>query len=84
MGLIGRLLIGLKVCVPETGGLCRGVCADGGDGLGAQLACLVNASATVCGDDAIYVFGGFDQYTDEGGSFRESETWGGELTWGSL
>ncbi|KAL0632857.1 hypothetical protein Q9L58_008231 [Maublancomyces gigas] len=32
---------------------------------GARLACLVNASVTVCGDDAIYAFGGFDQYTDE-------------------
>ena len=34
--------------------------------LGARLACLVNASVTVCGEDAIYAFGGFDQYTDEG------------------
>lgn len=35
--------------------------------VGARLACLVNASVTVCGDDeAIYAFGGFDQYTDEG------------------
>ncbi|TGZ77954.1 galactose oxidase [Ascodesmis nigricans] len=32
---------------------------------GARLACLVNASVTVCGDDAIYAFGGFDQYSDE-------------------
>ncbi|KAL7274003.1 hypothetical protein RUND412_003119 [Rhizina undulata] len=32
---------------------------------GARLACLVNASVTVCGKDAIYAFGGFDQYTDE-------------------
>ncbi|PWW76461.1 hypothetical protein C7212DRAFT_294333 [Tuber magnatum] len=32
---------------------------------GARLACLVNASVTVCGEDAIYAFGGFDQYTDE-------------------
>ncbi|OJJ45614.1 hypothetical protein ASPZODRAFT_133469 [Penicilliopsis zonata CBS 506.65] len=28
-------------------------------------ACLVNASVTYCGDDQIYAFGGFDQYTDE-------------------
>lgn len=34
--------------------------------IGARLACLVNASVTVCGDNAIYAFGGFDQYTDEG------------------
>lgn len=34
--------------------------------IGARLACLVNASVTVCGEDAIYAFGGFDQYTDEG------------------
>jgi hypothetical protein len=34
--------------------------------LGVRLACLVNASVTVCGDDSIYAFGGFDQYTDEG------------------
>ncbi|KAI5785787.1 hypothetical protein EDC01DRAFT_188221 [Geopyxis carbonaria] len=32
---------------------------------GARLACLVNASVTVCGEDSIYAFGGFDQYTDE-------------------
>ncbi|KAJ5614574.1 hypothetical protein N7528_008228 [Penicillium herquei] len=29
-------------------------------------ACLVNASATYAGNDQIYAFGGFDQYTDEG------------------
>jgi hypothetical protein len=29
-------------------------------------ACLVNASLTYCGNDCIYAFGGFDQYTDEG------------------
>lgn len=29
-------------------------------------ACLVNASVTYCGNDQIYAFGGFDQYTDEG------------------
>lgn len=29
-------------------------------------ACLVNASVTHCGNDQIYAFGGFDQYTDEG------------------
>ncbi|KAL4787475.1 hypothetical protein BJX76DRAFT_318683 [Aspergillus varians] len=28
-------------------------------------ACLVNASVTYCGNDRIYAFGGFDQYTDE-------------------
>lgn len=28
-------------------------------------ACLVNASVTHCGNDQIYAFGGFDQYTDE-------------------
>ncbi|KAI5288715.1 hypothetical protein KEM54_004977 [Ascosphaera aggregata] len=28
-------------------------------------ACLVNASVTYCGDNQIYTFGGFDQYTDE-------------------
>ncbi|KAI5810551.1 hypothetical protein BZA77DRAFT_169048 [Pyronema omphalodes] len=32
---------------------------------GVRLACLVNASVTVCGEDSIYAFGGFDQYTDE-------------------
>lgn len=36
-----------------------------------RLACLVNASVTVCGEDSIYAFGGFDQYTDEGVSPRE-------------
>lgn len=29
-------------------------------------ACLVNASVTYVGNDQIYAFGGFDQYTDEG------------------
>lgn len=29
-------------------------------------ACLVNASLTYCGNDQIYAFGGFDQFTDEG------------------
>lgn len=29
-------------------------------------ACLVNASVTYCGNDRIYAFGGFDQFTDEG------------------
>ncbi|EEP82241.1 conserved hypothetical protein [Uncinocarpus reesii 1704] len=29
-------------------------------------ACLVNASVTYCGNNQIYAFGGFDQYTDEG------------------
>lgn len=33
--------------------------------LGHVPACLVNASVTYCGNDQIYAFGGFDQYTDE-------------------
>ena len=33
--------------------------------IGAKPACLVNASVTYVGDDQIYAFGGFDQYTDE-------------------
>ena len=32
---------------------------------GSKPACLVNASVTYCGDDQIYAFGGFDQFTDE-------------------
>jgi hypothetical protein len=32
---------------------------------GQKPACLVNASVTYCGDDKIYAFGGFDQFTDE-------------------
>jgi hypothetical protein len=36
--------------------------------IGAKPACLVNASVTYVGDDQIYAFGGFDQYTDEGKS----------------
>ena len=32
---------------------------------GQKPACLVNASVTYCGDDQIYAFGGFDQFTDE-------------------
>ncbi|KAI4154744.1 MAG: hypothetical protein LQ340_001459 [Diploschistes diacapsis] len=32
---------------------------------GQRPACLVNASVTYCGDNQIYAFGGFDQYTDE-------------------
>ncbi|KAL8871059.1 MAG: hypothetical protein Q9198_007491 [Flavoplaca austrocitrina] len=32
---------------------------------GQRPACLVNASVTYCGNDHIYAFGGFDQYTDE-------------------
>lgn len=35
---------------------------------GQRPACLVNASVTYCGDNQIYAFGGFDQYTDEGAS----------------
>lgn len=34
--------------------------------VGQRPACLVNASVTYCGDNQIYAFGGFDQYTDEG------------------
>jgi hypothetical protein len=34
--------------------------------IGAKPACLVNASVTYVGNDQIYAFGGFDQYTDEG------------------
>ncbi|KAI9705841.1 MAG: hypothetical protein M1836_005247 [Candelina mexicana] len=33
--------------------------------IGQRPACLVNASVTYCGDNQIYAFGGFDQYTDE-------------------
>ncbi|RKF65736.1 putative kelch repeat protein [Erysiphe neolycopersici] len=33
--------------------------------LGNRPACLVNASVTYCGNNKIYAFGGFDQYTDE-------------------
>jgi hypothetical protein len=33
--------------------------------LGNRPACLVNASVTHCGNNQIYAFGGFDQYTDE-------------------
>lgn len=36
---------------------------------GQRPACLVNASVTYCGNNQIYAFGGFDQYTDEGPSF---------------
>jgi len=38
--------------------------------VGARPACLVNASVTYVGNDQIYAFGGFDQYTDEGESTR--------------
>jgi hypothetical protein len=34
--------------------------------IGAKPACLVNASVTYVGNEQIYAFGGFDQYTDEG------------------
>jgi len=37
--------------------------------VGQRPACLVNASVTYVGNDQIYAFGGFDQYTDEGWSF---------------
>ena len=33
--------------------------------MGQRPACLVNASVTYCGNNHIYAFGGFDQYTDE-------------------
>ena len=33
--------------------------------VGQRPACLVNASVTYVGNDMIYAFGGFDQYTDE-------------------
>lgn len=33
--------------------------------IGQRPACLVNASVTYVGNDQIYAFGGFDQYTDE-------------------
>ena len=33
---------------------------------GQRPACLVNASVNYVGDNAMYVFGGFDQFTDEG------------------
>jgi len=33
--------------------------------LGQRPACLVNASVTYCGNNQIYAFGGFDQYSDE-------------------
>jgi hypothetical protein len=33
---------------------------------GAKPACLVSASVTYCGNNQVYAFGGFDQYTDEG------------------
>lgn len=36
--------------------------------VGAKPACLVNASVTYVGNEQIYAFGGFDQYTDEGES----------------
>jgi len=34
--------------------------------VGARPACLVNASVTYTGNNEIYAFGGFDQFTDEG------------------
>lgn len=37
--------------------------------VGQTPACLVNASVTYCGNNQIYAFGGFDQYTDEGWLF---------------
>lgn len=41
---------------------------------GQRPACLVNASVTYCGNNQIYAFGGFDQYTDEGTSAPSSLT----------
>jgi len=41
--------------------------------VGARPACLVNASVTYVGNDEIYAFGGFDQYTDEGMKRRDPE-----------
>lgn len=38
--------------------------------VGQKPACLVNASLTYVGSEQIYAFGGFDQFTDEGGQFR--------------
>jgi hypothetical protein len=34
--------------------------------VGVRPACLVNASVTYVGNNEIYAFGGFDQFTDEG------------------
>ena len=44
--------------------------------IGAKPACLVNASVTYVGDDQIYAFGGFDQYTDEG-TLHMERRWAG-------
>lgn len=33
--------------------------------IGQRPACLVNATMTYCGNNQIYAFGGFDQFTDE-------------------
>ena len=57
--------------MPVSGGRRRGASADGyspkvSRTTGQRPACLVNASLTYCGDNQIYAFGGFDQYTDEG------------------
>ena len=41
--------------------------------IGAKPACLVNASVTYVGNDQIYAFGGFDQFTDEGE--KEQQQW---------
>src|SRR5271163_2699437 len=48
----------------------RNSCLDGyrpkvAKATGHKPACLVNASVTYCGNDQIYAFGGFDQFTDE-------------------
>ena len=42
---------------------------------GQKPACLVNASVTYCGDNQIYAFGGFDQYTDEGMTCTYRPVW---------
>jgi len=34
--------------------------------VGDPPACLINASVTYVGNNEIYAFGGFDQYSDEG------------------
>lgn len=48
--------------------------------VGAKPACLVNASVTYVGNDLIYAFGGFDQYTDEGMEMVRSRSHDNELT----
>jgi hypothetical protein len=52
--------------------------------IGAKPACLVNASVTYVGDDQIYAFGGFDQYTDEGELVPLRWCWNGRDEFGSV